>query len=939
MPRLGTSIRRVYGKRSLTVSLCSVTTGSAFCGSVGSSSRAEYAVVGDSINLAARLMAAAPVGEIYCDERTRKETKDSVPFRDMLEMTVKGKTEAIQVFPVQRLPGTSDGSTVITPEATCPAPYGCNEILDAVPLFASSTKSADVGGTDARGLVVCGDSGTGKTMLLNHVIQRQSVRCFKGSGDSMDTAADFHAWRNIARTMSSVLVKPTPHKASLSSLEMGSRESFSALVSSVTNDLGRSNSLTGHRPSQHGRPSRTSTLTTHDEAGSDVDNNESSGESNELDEQLAQADSLASPSQRISVLDYLVKHQQVTKATLRSLRDWFPHDEMRTSLPLGLTNNEGASKSIRHVLFSMMAVISAAKPIMLVFDDAQWMDNRSLNLLLKVLEELPNVYLLLAVRGMSTHSASARSMLLALVMSLPSVNTRQMNCFTHQATSLFLCQYYHITIMDTQVLDFVVERTEGNPAALLKLMNFMLEAKYIAIEAEHSNIVILKDLDEMDTMIPQHIRARVMSIVDSVDALGQAALKLLSINPQPCDEKMVDGVLTLLSVSSPDASDSGESSGIRLKPPRPTSELSLLTQVRMSLASCDKSLLTIDAHNKLYFFNTEEMRLVVYDTMLPSQRKVLHGLYVEWLRNAASKPPKTPRDSSEPGEIPVFTRMNSGLATVSAVAITASTRNIRPMAYQQHALLGYHLSLSDNPRDALEAYYLAAEGALEAKEMGFAEDCMHTSSKILNTHHRINDLSELDVILLRCRIEFIRGALAVETNDFSLAVSHLTYITRLFTRKGSVLRQYTSTIQREGLLTRSAASFSRSRRTSFPMSIVEAGPPAPSCFGVVVESIPTDLVRGRCLPRLFDLSNIYPSVFRAQGKATGKTSKQAMSTRFKTGRVQPEQTLVALDQINFYRRKASSLIKQINYSRKKEDEMHNHIRKFAQRSLQTKEKR
>lgn len=261
------------------------------------------------------------------------------------------------------------------------------------------------------------------------------------------------------------------------------------------------------------------------------------------------------------------------------------------------------------------------------------------------------------------------------------------------------------------------------------------------------------------------------------------------------------------------------------------------------------------------------------------------------------------------------------------------------MAYQQHALLGYHLSLSDNPRDALEAYYLAAEGALEAKEMGFAEDCMHTSSKILNTHHRINDVSELDVILLRCRIEFIRGALAVENNDFSQAVSHLTYVTRLFTRKGSVLRQYTSTIQREGLLTRSAASFSRSRRTSFPMSIVEAGPPAPGCFGVVVESTAADLVRGRCMPRLFDLSNIYPSVFRVQGKATGKTAKQTMSVRFKTGRVQPEQTLVALDQINFYRRKASSLIKQINYSRKKEDEMHNHIRKFAQRSLQTKDKR
>ncbi|KAF1791517.1 hypothetical protein GQ600_11205 [Phytophthora cactorum] len=31
-------------------------------------------------------------------------------------------------------------------------------------------------------------------------------------------------------------------------------------------------------------------------------------------------------------------------------------------------------------MFSMIAVVSAAKPIMLAFDDAQWMDNRSLSL-------------------------------------------------------------------------------------------------------------------------------------------------------------------------------------------------------------------------------------------------------------------------------------------------------------------------------------------------------------------------------------------------------------------------------------------------------------------------------------------------------------------------------------------------------------------------------
>jgi len=50
-----------------------VTTGSAFCGSVGSERRQEYAMVGDIVNLSARLMGVAEKKEkipILCDEAT-----------------------------------------------------------------------------------------------------------------------------------------------------------------------------------------------------------------------------------------------------------------------------------------------------------------------------------------------------------------------------------------------------------------------------------------------------------------------------------------------------------------------------------------------------------------------------------------------------------------------------------------------------------------------------------------------------------------------------------------------------------------------------------------------------------------------------------------------------------------------------------------------------
>jgi adenylate cyclase len=77
-----------------------ISTGKVVAGNMGSENRLEYSVVGDAVNIAARLTSAAEGGKVWVSCDTYELIKDHVAATPLEPLTVKGKREPIKAYEI-----------------------------------------------------------------------------------------------------------------------------------------------------------------------------------------------------------------------------------------------------------------------------------------------------------------------------------------------------------------------------------------------------------------------------------------------------------------------------------------------------------------------------------------------------------------------------------------------------------------------------------------------------------------------------------------------------------------------------------------------------------------------------------------------------------------------------------------------------------------------
>ena len=171
-----------------------VNRGHVFSGEIGTDTRSTYTVMGDTVNLAARLMGAAPQGSIYATAAALEESLTLFDTRILDPINVKGKAE-----PVAALEVLDESGSRTPPGAGILAFEGRDSEL-AVIADAIATLASGRGGT----IKVSGPRGIGKSRIIEEALAHPVTDSLFVRAEPYGTANPYRPFRDPIRSLLNV---------------------------------------------------------------------------------------------------------------------------------------------------------------------------------------------------------------------------------------------------------------------------------------------------------------------------------------------------------------------------------------------------------------------------------------------------------------------------------------------------------------------------------------------------------------------------------------------------------------------------------------------------------------------------------------------------------------------------------------------------------------
>lgn len=189
---LKTAATRIHRLEHIQIGL---TSGRAWSGAYGGENRRTYGVLGDVVNLSARLMMAAEPGQILGNQAMYQATQHFAEWEPLPAMKVKGKIEKVNVYALKQLKKRQSVG-LQAPKYAFPMVGRKEEMA-----FINDALEQALSG-QGQVLGISGEAGIGKSRLVADVIEMVNERGILGVGgecQSYGTNSSYLVWQSIWR--------------------------------------------------------------------------------------------------------------------------------------------------------------------------------------------------------------------------------------------------------------------------------------------------------------------------------------------------------------------------------------------------------------------------------------------------------------------------------------------------------------------------------------------------------------------------------------------------------------------------------------------------------------------------------------------------------------------------------------------------------------------